>query len=56
MCVEHSGVDGHFIRESIRDLLFAELERYVEPAIFEARNDWPTGELQWSEAVRLGLR
>jgi hypothetical protein len=49
-------VDDNFIREQVRDLLFAELERYLAPVIFEARNDWPTGELRWSEAVRLGLR
>jgi hypothetical protein len=49
-------VDRNFVREAIRDLLFAELEKYVAPAIFEARNDWPAGELEWSEVVRLGLR
>jgi hypothetical protein len=49
-------VDGDFVRESIRDLLFAESERYVAPAIFEARNDWPKSELQWIEVGRLGMR
>jgi hypothetical protein len=49
-------VDKKFVREQVRDLLFAELELHLAPVIFEARNDWPTGELQWSEAVRLGLR
>ncbi len=49
-------VERNFVRETIRDLLFAELEKYVAPAIFEARNDWPAGELEWSEVVRLGLR
>jgi hypothetical protein len=50
------GRDGNHIREQQRDLLFAELERYLEPVMFEARNDWPNGELSWFEAVRLGLR
>jgi hypothetical protein len=49
-------VDNNFIREQVRDLLFAELETYLEPVLFEARNDWPRGERQWFEAVRLGLR
>jgi hypothetical protein len=49
-------VESNYIREQVRDLLFAELECYLEPVMFEARNDWPTGELKWSEAVRLGLR
>jgi hypothetical protein len=49
-------VDGNFIRSAMRDLLFAALEEYVAPAMFEARNDWPTGAVGWFEAVRLGLR
>ncbi len=48
--------DGNFIRPEMRDLLFAALEEHLEPAIFEARNDWPTGDVGWFEAVRLGMR
>ena len=48
--------DGVFIRPEVRDILFASLEAHLSPAIFEARNDWPTGEVPWFEAVRLGLR
>lgn len=48
--------DGTFIRPEVRDLLFASLEDYLAPAVFEPRYDWPTGEAGWFEAVRLGLR
>ncbi|MGO9559864.1 MAG: hypothetical protein ACLPYW_12365 [Acidimicrobiales bacterium] len=50
------GSDGDFVAERQRDLLFAELERYVQPAIFEARSDWPTGDAEWWEVVRFGVR
>jgi hypothetical protein len=49
-------VDGNFIRPEVRDLLFAAVERHLAPAEFEARNDWPTGDVGWFEAVRLGMR
>ena len=49
-------VDGHFIRPETRDLLFAALEDHLAPVEFEARGDWPAGEVGWFEAVRLGLR
>jgi hypothetical protein len=48
--------DGAFIRPEVRDLLFASLEDYLTPAVLEARDDWPTGEAGWFEAVRLGPR
>lgn len=48
--------DGVFIRPELRDILFASLEAHLAPAIFEARDDWPTGDVEWFEAVRLGLR
>jgi hypothetical protein len=50
------GNDGNFVPENQRDLLFAELERYLHPAMFEARNDWPTGGVEWWEVVRFGVR
>ena len=37
-------------------LLFAALEGHLSPAVFEARGDWPTGDVGWFEAVRLGMR
>ena len=48
--------DGTFIRPELRDVLFASLEAHVSPAVFEARDDWPTGTIAWYESVRLGLR
>jgi hypothetical protein len=48
--------DGNFIRPALRDLLFAALEEHLAPAVFEARSDWPTGDVGWFEAVRLGMR
>ena len=49
-------IDGVFIRSELRDILFASLEADLSPAIFEARGDWPTDNVVWFEAVRLGLR
>lgn len=54
LCVR--GTDGTFIPEPLRDLLFATLEGHVAPATFETRNEWPTGDVEWFEVVRLGLR
>lgn len=48
--------EGAFVGAELRDLLFASLEEDLAPAAFEARNDWPTGEVGWFEAVRLALR
>lgn len=48
--------DGAFVREAVRDLLFATLEQHVAPALFETRNDWPGGDVEWFEVVRLGMR
>ena len=48
--------DGDHILDRVRDLLFAELENHFPDAIFEVRSDWPTGRLEWWEAVRMGLR
>ena len=50
------GTDGSFIPERVRDVLFASLEQHVAPAVFEVRNDWPSGDVEWYEVVVLGLR
>jgi len=50
------GTDGTFIPERVRDVLFASLEKHVAPAVFEVRNDWPSGDVEWYEVVVLGLR
>jgi len=49
-------VDGSFVRSELRDLLFAALEDYFVPAVFEVRGDWPTGNLGWAEVVRYWIR
>jgi hypothetical protein len=48
--------DGQFLKPEVRDILFALLEQHLAPAVFEARGDWPTGDVEWFEAVRLGMR
>jgi len=50
------GNDEKGVKEELRDLLFAALEDHVAPALFETRNDWPTGDVEWFEVVRLGMR
>jgi hypothetical protein len=47
--------DGSLIRAKVRDLLFAALEEHLAPVLFEARSDWPTGDVGWFEAVRFGM-
>ena len=44
------------VSPALRDLLFAALESYVAPAIFEARDDWRGDPIEWFEVVRLGIR
>lgn len=48
--------DGTHVSDELRDLLFAALEAHFPEAIFGVRSDWPTGRVDWWEAVRLGLR
>jgi hypothetical protein len=48
--------DGTHVRGQLRDILFGTLESHFPDAVFEVRHDWPTGEIDWWEAVRLGLR
>jgi hypothetical protein len=50
-------VDGSFLNEKRRDLLFAELEQHLAPAEAEARTDWDGDDpIPWFEAVRLVVR
>ena len=48
--------NGTHIRDDLRELLFAALQAHFPEAVFEVRSDWPTGRVEWWEAVRLGLR
>jgi hypothetical protein len=47
---------GEVVSERLRDILFAALEEHLAPVEIEARHDWPTGEVEWFEVVRLGIR
>jgi hypothetical protein len=49
-------VENQFVREEMRNALFAALEAHLAPIITEARHDWPTGNVEWFEVVRLGVR
>jgi len=49
-------VDDSHISEALRDVLFAALENHIAPAVSEPRADWPVGEVEWFEVVRLSLR
>jgi hypothetical protein len=47
---------GHGVPPRLRDLLFARLQEELEPALWEVRGDWPSGEVRWAEVVMLGLK
>ena len=47
---------GAHVRDELRDILFGALEAHFPDAIFEVRGDWPMGQAEWWETVRLGLR
>jgi hypothetical protein len=49
-------VDGSGTPHQLRDVLFAELEHALQPAVAEVRADWPGGIASWEEVVRLYLR
>jgi hypothetical protein len=48
--------DGTFVREPLRDLLFAAVLEAAGAEVSEPRADWPSGALKWFEVARLGLR
>ena len=48
--------DGAFPTERLRELLFASLGEYLSAGDFEARTDWPSGDVEWFEVVRLWMR
>jgi hypothetical protein len=48
--------DNTFVREPLRDLLFAIAMEAAGAEVTEPRADWPSGALKWFEAARLGLR
>lgn len=56
VAIATQAVDGLFVEERLRDLLFALVLEAAEAEVWESRADWPSGELAWFEVARLGLR
>lgn len=48
--------DGGFVNERTKTALFRSLEQHLDPVVMEARHDWPGGQPEWFEVVRLGIR
>lgn len=48
--------NGDHVRDNIRDLLFAELEKHLSPAATETRSDWSGRVVDWFEVVVLSVR
>jgi hypothetical protein len=49
-------VDDAHVSAALRDVLFAGLDVHVAAVASEPRVDWPSGEVEWFEVVRLSLR
>lgn len=47
---------GTRVSERLRDILFGALHSRIPDALSEERHDWPTGNVEWWEIVRLWLR
>lgn len=47
---------GERVPARLRDTIFAIAEQLLEPAEWEPRADWPTGQLEWFEVCRLAIR
>lgn len=48
--------NGDHVRDTVRDLLFVELEKHLTPAATESRSDWPGSAVAWFEVVVLSVR
>lgn len=48
--------NGGFVSERMKNGLFVSLEAHLQPVEMEARHDWPGGQVEWFEVVRLGIR
>jgi len=48
--------DGGFVSEKIKNGLFLSLEAHLDPVLMESRYDWPGGQAEWFEVVRLAIR
>jgi hypothetical protein len=56
VAIATQATDGRFVEERLRDVLFGLVLEAAEAELWEPRADWPSGELAWFEAARLGLR
>ncbi len=56
VAIATQAADGRFVEERPRDVLFGLVLAAAEAELWEARADWPSGELAWFEVARLGLR
>jgi hypothetical protein len=56
VAIATQAVDGRFVEERLRDVLFGLVLDAAEAELWEPRADWPSGELAWFEVARLGLR
>lgn len=56
VAIATQAVDGRFVEERLRDVLFGLVLEAADTELWEPRADWPSGELAWFEVARLGLR
>ncbi len=56
VAIATQAVDGRFVEERLRDVLFRLVFDAARAEVSEPRADWPSGPLAWFEVARLGLR
>jgi hypothetical protein len=56
VAIATQAVDGRFVEERLRDVLFRVVFDAARAEVAEPRADWPSGSLAWFEVARLGLR
>jgi hypothetical protein len=56
VAIATQAVDGGFVDERLRDVLFRLVFDAARAEVSEPRADWPSGSLAWFEVARLGLR
>jgi hypothetical protein len=56
VAIATQATDGRFVEERLRDVLFGLVLEAAEAVLWEPRADWPSGELEWFEVARFGLR
>lgn len=56
VAIATQAVDGRFVDERLREVLFRLVFDAAEAELWEPRADWPLDEPAWFEVARLGLR